>query len=145
MPRSPAGCREQATSSGDQGIRRVFQPSAAAPGDWTEDSGGDPTPASLTEARKAHRGSGPQWIAPRLPACCVSPESPKQPRTRFSASTVIALGPEYERSMAASIPLKRLGTVEGIAYAGLFLASKEASYIAGQTIVVDGAQIFPES
>jgi len=107
--------------------------------------GGDPTPASLAEARKAHRGSGPQWIAPRLPACCVSPESPKQPRTRFSASTVIALGPEYERSMAASIPLKRLGTVEGIAYAGLFLASKEASYIAGQTIVVDGAQIFPES
>jgi 3-oxoacyl-[acyl-carrier protein] reductase len=31
-----------------------------------------------------------------------------------------ALGPEYERSMAASIPLKKLGTVEDIAYAALF-------------------------
>ena len=28
------------------------------------------------EERKAHHGSGPQWITPRLPACRVSPESP---------------------------------------------------------------------
>jgi 3-oxoacyl-[acyl-carrier protein] reductase len=55
------------------------------------------------------------------------------------------LGPEYERSMAASIPLKKLGTVDDVAYAALFLASKEASYITGQTIVVDGGQILPES
>jgi 3-oxoacyl-[acyl-carrier protein] reductase len=56
-----------------------------------------------------------------------------------------ALGPEYLRSMAASIPLKKLGTVEDIGYAALFLASKEAAYITGQTIVVDGGQILPES
>jgi 3-oxoacyl-[acyl-carrier protein] reductase len=56
-----------------------------------------------------------------------------------------ALGSEYERSMAASIPLKKLGTVEDIGYAALFLASKEAAYITGQTIVVDGGQILPES
>lgn len=55
------------------------------------------------------------------------------------------LGPDYERSMAASIPLKRLGTVEDIGYAALFLASREAGYITGQTIVVDGGQILPES
>ena len=55
------------------------------------------------------------------------------------------LGPDYERSMAASIPLKRLGTVEDIGYAALFLASKEAGYITGQTIIVDGGQILPES
>jgi len=58
---------------------------------------------------------------------------------------LIALGPEYERSMAASIPLKKLGTVEDIGYAALFLASKEAAYITGQTIVIDGGQILPES
>jgi 3-oxoacyl-[acyl-carrier protein] reductase len=58
---------------------------------------------------------------------------------------LIALGPEYERSIAASIPLKRLGTVEDIGYAALFLASKEAAYITGQTITVDGGQIIPES
>jgi 3-oxoacyl-[acyl-carrier protein] reductase len=58
---------------------------------------------------------------------------------------LIALGPEYEASMAASIPLKKLGKVEDIGYAALFLASKEAGYITGQTIIVDGGQILPES
>jgi 3-oxoacyl-[acyl-carrier protein] reductase len=56
-----------------------------------------------------------------------------------------SLGGDYERSMVASIPLKRLGTVEDIGYAALFLASKEAGYITGQTIIVDGGQIVPES
>jgi 3-oxoacyl-[acyl-carrier protein] reductase len=55
------------------------------------------------------------------------------------------LGADYLKTMAASIPLKRLGTVEDIGYAALFLASKEAAYITGQTIVVDGGQILPES
>ena len=58
---------------------------------------------------------------------------------------LIALGPDYERSMAASVPLRKLGTVDDIGYAALFLASKEASYITGQTIIVDGGQILPES
>jgi 3-oxoacyl-[acyl-carrier protein] reductase len=55
------------------------------------------------------------------------------------------LGEDYERSMAASIPLKRLGTVEDIGHAALFFASKEAGYVTGQTLVVDGGQILPES
>jgi 3-oxoacyl-[acyl-carrier protein] reductase len=58
---------------------------------------------------------------------------------------LIAMGEEYLQSMAASIPLKTLGTVEDIGYAALFLASKEAAYITGQTIIVDGGQILPES
>jgi 3-oxoacyl-[acyl-carrier protein] reductase len=55
------------------------------------------------------------------------------------------LGADYLKTMAASIPLKRLGTVEDIGYGALFFASKEAAYITGQTIVVDGGQILPES
>ena len=55
------------------------------------------------------------------------------------------LGEEYLASMAASIPLKRLGSVEDIGHATAFLASREAGYITGQTIVVDGGQILPES
>lgn len=55
------------------------------------------------------------------------------------------LGEEYLKSMAAAIPLKRLGSVEEIGHAAAFLASKEAAYITGQTIVVDGGQILPES
>jgi 3-oxoacyl-[acyl-carrier protein] reductase len=47
--------------------------------------------------------------------------------------------------MAAAIPLKRLGSVEDIGYAAAFLASREAAYITGQTIIVDGGQVQPES
>jgi 3-oxoacyl-[acyl-carrier protein] reductase len=56
-----------------------------------------------------------------------------------------ALGPDYERSMAASVPLKKLGRVEDVGYAALFLASREAAYVTGQTIIVDGGQTLPES
>lgn len=55
------------------------------------------------------------------------------------------LGEDYLKTMAASIPLKRLGKVEDIGHAALFFASKEAAYITGQTIIVDGGQILPES
>jgi 3-oxoacyl-[acyl-carrier protein] reductase len=55
------------------------------------------------------------------------------------------LGEDYMAGMAASIPLRRLGSVEDIGYAALFLATDEAAYITGQTIVVDGGQVLPES
>jgi 3-oxoacyl-[acyl-carrier protein] reductase len=55
------------------------------------------------------------------------------------------LGEDYLKTMATSIPLKKLGRVEDIGNAALFLASKEANYITGQTIIVDGGQILPES
>ena len=55
------------------------------------------------------------------------------------------LGDDYAAKMAASIPLRRLGSVDDIGYAALFLATDEAAYITGQTIVVDGGQVLPES
>ena len=55
------------------------------------------------------------------------------------------LGPEYRRKMEASVPQGKLGTVDDIGYAALFLATDEASYITGQTLVVDGGQVQPES
>jgi 3-oxoacyl-[acyl-carrier protein] reductase len=55
------------------------------------------------------------------------------------------MGPEYLRSMEASIPLGRLGSIEDIASAALFLATEEAGYITGQTLVLDGGQTVPES
>jgi 3-oxoacyl-[acyl-carrier protein] reductase len=54
-------------------------------------------------------------------------------------------GDEYIRSMTASIPMRRLGTVDDIANAALFFASEEAGYITGQSLIVDGGQILPES
>ncbi len=55
------------------------------------------------------------------------------------------LGDEYRIGMEAAIPQRRLGEVADIGYAALFLATDEAGYITGQTIVVDGGQVLPES
>jgi len=55
------------------------------------------------------------------------------------------LGQDYINATTASIPLKRLGTVEEIGHAVAFLASEEAGFITGQTLVVDGGQTLPES
>jgi len=56
-----------------------------------------------------------------------------------------SLGEDYAAGMTAAIPLRRLGSVDDIGYAALFLATDEAAYITGQTIVVDGGQVLPES
>jgi 3-oxoacyl-[acyl-carrier protein] reductase len=55
------------------------------------------------------------------------------------------MGEDYLRAMTAAIPLGRLGTVEEIGHAALFLASDEAAYITGQALTVDGGQVLPES
>jgi 3-oxoacyl-[acyl-carrier protein] reductase len=48
------------------------------------------------------------------------------------------------RAMEAAIPLGRLATVDDIAHAVLYLASDEAAYVTGQTLVVDGGVVLPE-
>jgi 3-oxoacyl-[acyl-carrier protein] reductase len=55
------------------------------------------------------------------------------------------LGQDYVRTMEASVPMRRLGSIKDIANAALFFASDEAAYITGQSLVVDGGQILPES
>lgn len=50
----------------------------------------------------------------------------------------------FIRSMEEAVPLGRLGTPADIAAATLFLASEEAGYVTGTTIVVDGGQTLPE-
>lgn len=57
-----------------------------------------------------------------------------------------ALGDEEElKAMAECIPQGHLGAPQDIANTMLFLASDEAAYITGQTIVVDGGSTLPES
>jgi NAD(P)-dependent dehydrogenase (short-subunit alcohol dehydrogenase family) len=48
------------------------------------------------------------------------------------------MGEKRERGIEERVPMRRHGKAEEIAYAVLFLASDEASYITGQTICVDG-------
>ncbi|MHC9291171.1 3-oxoacyl-ACP reductase FabG [Mycobacterium sp. LTG2003] len=58
---------------------------------------------------------------------------------------MIENGEEYIASMARSIPAGALGTPEDIGHLAAFLATKEAGYITGQAIAVDGGQVLPES
>ncbi|MEE6169324.1 MULTISPECIES: 3-oxoacyl-ACP reductase FabG [unclassified Mycolicibacterium] len=55
------------------------------------------------------------------------------------------MGQEYLDQMASAVPAGRLGSVADIGNAALFFATDEASYITGQSLVVDGGQILPES
>lgn len=50
----------------------------------------------------------------------------------------------FIKSMEDAVPLGRLGTPRDIANAVLFLASEDAAYITGTTIIVDGGQTLPE-
>ena len=52
--------------------------------------------------------------------------------------------PAFIKTMEEAVPLGRLGTPRDIANAALFLASDDASYITGTTIIVDGGQTLPE-
>ncbi|MCX8064481.1 MAG: glucose 1-dehydrogenase [Candidatus Hydrogenedentes bacterium] len=51
------------------------------------------------------------------------------------------LTPEKKKAIAESLPLRRLGKPEDIAYTALFLASDESSWMTGAEIIVDGGFI----
>jgi len=59
--------------------------------------------------------------------------------------TLSDLGADDFEAQAKTIPMGRLGDPDEVAYAMLFLASDESRYITGQSIVVDGGQVLPES
>ena len=53
-------------------------------------------------------------------------------------------GDAFIKNMEDAIPLGRLGSPRDVANAFLFLASDDASYITGTTVIVDGGQLLPE-
>jgi 3-oxoacyl-[acyl-carrier protein] reductase len=55
-----------------------------------------------------------------------------------------AFGKAFVDEMIAAIPMKRLAEPADVGWAVRFLASEEAGYITGQTIVIDGGQVLPE-
>ena len=53
-------------------------------------------------------------------------------------------GAEFVQGMVDAIPMKRLAEPADVGWAVRFLASEEAGYITGQTLVIDGGQVLPE-
>jgi 3-oxoacyl-[acyl-carrier protein] reductase len=49
-----------------------------------------------------------------------------------------AMPEEVQKAMISQIPLKRMGDPKDIAYAYLYLASEEASFVNGQVLGVNG-------
>jgi 3-oxoacyl-[acyl-carrier protein] reductase len=55
------------------------------------------------------------------------------------------LGPEHTRAMKAAIPGGELGQASDIGWGVRFLASPEARFITGHSLIIDGGQVLPES
>ena len=56
-----------------------------------------------------------------------------------------SLSETHQREMLAAVPMGRLAEPEDVGWAVRFLASAEAGYITGQTLIIDGGQVLPES
>jgi 3-oxoacyl-[acyl-carrier protein] reductase len=63
--------------------------------------------------------------------------------TPQSSDPINSLGPEGLKAFADRVPVGRNGRPEDIAAVFLFLASEEAAYLTGQTILVDGGVSLP--
>jgi 7-alpha-hydroxysteroid dehydrogenase len=74
-----------------------------------------------------------QDLAPKIRVNSVSPGS-----IATSALDMVLQMPELEQAMIDGTPLGRLGTVDDIAAAAVFLSSPAGSYITGRDIRVDG-------
>ena len=68
-----------------------------------------------------------------------------EPGLVLTPGTEAAISEDKRREMATYVPMGRWGQASEIAYAMLYLASDEAAYVTGQTIVIDGGAVLPES
>jgi len=66
-----------------------------------------------------------------------------EPGLTLTAGVEQSITEERRAKMAGTVPLKRWGTPAEVAAVMLFLASEDAAYVTGQTIVIDGGATLP--
>ncbi len=66
-----------------------------------------------------------------------------EPGLTLTAGVEQSIDADRREKMARSVPLNRWGTPAEVAAAMVYLASDEAAYITGQTIVIDGGATLP--
>ncbi len=136
-------------------VRKVFEVNCTAVLGWTQqawragmsDGGGSilnvasvgglraGSPIGAYNASKAALIHLTRQLASELgPAVRVNAIAPAVVKTRFAA----ALYEGREEEVAAQYPMRRLGLPEDTAKAAAFLLSDDASWITGETLVVDG-------
>ena len=100
----------------------------------------NPPYAAIKAAIDSYTSSQARTLAPRgIRVNAVAPGSIEFPGGSWERRRVEM--PELYNSTLASIPFGRMGTPEEVADLVVFLASRRASWITGQSIVVDGGQL----
>jgi NAD(P)-dependent dehydrogenase (short-subunit alcohol dehydrogenase family) len=89
--------------------------------------------ASKGAVRLMTKAGAVQWARDNIRVNSVHPGFMPAMRTSVGSAK-----PEWREKALAGVPMRREGKVEEVAYAVLFLASDEASYITGTELVVDG-------
>jgi 7-alpha-hydroxysteroid dehydrogenase len=72
-------------------------------------------------------------LAPKIRVNCIAPGA-----IGTDALGLVLRNPEIEQKMIAGTPLRRIGVVEDIAAAAVYLASPASSYVTGRVLDVDG-------
>jgi 3-oxoacyl-[acyl-carrier protein] reductase len=85
-------------------------------------------------SKSALIGLTTQLAAELAPAVRVNAVAPAVVKTKFAS----ALYEGHEAESAARYPMKRLGVPEDVGALVAFLASRDAAWITGQTVVIDG-------
>ena len=94
-------------------------------------------------AKAAIAGLTRQFIFEALPEVRINCIAPGRTITGMTTPLMLARGGDMEKGeeiFGAAIPMKRMGTADELASAICFFLSDDASFITGQTLVVDGGE-----